>query len=119
MILNSFQRFIQLIHLTFQTLNNDIYVIALAYFGELALWTEELAHFGVYGMASEKLDSFVLQFDQLGFPAQEELNQCFVFHHVDYLGFLPVAFFVFDVHPLAFVELSILGSENIQILVLQ
>jgi hypothetical protein len=74
MILNSFQRFIELIHLAFQALNNNINVIALADFGELALRTEELADFGVYGMASEKLDSFVLQLDQLGFTAQEELH---------------------------------------------
>jgi DNA-binding IclR family transcriptional regulator len=63
MILNRFQCLIQLIHLTFQILDNRIYAIALAHLRELALRTEELADFGVDCVAPEELDPFVLEFD--------------------------------------------------------
>ena len=59
MILNGLQHLIQLIHLAFQILNNEIYTIALADFCELALGTEELADLGVDGVTSEKLNPFV------------------------------------------------------------
>jgi hypothetical protein len=112
-ILNSFQRLIQLIHLTFHILNDQINIVPLAYFRKLALRTEELADFGIDGVASEKLYSFVLQFNQFCFAAKKELNQGFILHNVYYLCFLPIAFFVFHVHPLTFMELSILAAEYI------